>query len=41
MLWIIFPMKYSQDNCVDVLWTEIFKAMVNTVHDKILLETKK
>ena len=36
-------MKYSQDNCVEVLWTlnQIFKAMVNTVHDKILLETKK
>ena len=31
-LWIIFPKKYSQDNCVAVLRTEIFKAMVKNVH---------
>ena len=31
-LWIIFPMKYSHDNCVEVLWAEIVTAMENTVH---------
>ena len=25
-------MKYSHDNCVEVLWAEIVTAMVNTVH---------
>ena len=29
---MLFPIKYSQDKWVEVLRTEIFKAVIKTVH---------
>ena len=37
---MLFPIKYSQDTWVEVLRTEIFKAVIKTVHPIIWSYTK-